>query len=143
MRWMDVEYRNFYELPRSSISPTAFARNSWTLTGCPVWLLSMAEKIRATDCRLSSTLVSIGSPPSSQCTNFSTSQVSFHLRCSIRGISWPSPSFLLARVLDGSKGNLSIRRQSNIFLAPPVQPFGVGFGAFVNCAGPVFHLHSH
>ena len=43
------------------------------MTGCPVRLLSTAEKINAIDWRFASTLVSIGSPPSSQRTNFSIS----------------------------------------------------------------------
>ncbi len=65
------------------------SRNSWTATGLPVRLLSIAAKIRATDCRLSSTLVRIGSPPSSQARNCSTSHPCAHRGRSLSGTcSW-------------------------------------------------------
>jgi len=62
----------------------------------PVRLLLIAAKTNATDCRLSSTFVAMGSPPSSQLTNCSINHVLDHFGCSINSTGSPSPRWRLA-----------------------------------------------
>ena len=127
---------------------TSASRACWssscTLTGWPVWLLSMAANTSATDCKLSSTFVSMGAPPSSHRTNFSISQALAHLGCSRRGtFCLPVPRLAPSRIVREAFDLAMIEDQrrllalgADILLAPAVQSGGIGLRAFIERRTP-------